>query len=114
MLWKLDVDRVQSPSRSAAADTAAATAGLFHTISSGDVRFVHRTRPTAPSTLLNLRPGDLCQYVDRQDVPRHRWSTGRPASGLAGGDRLIDGCRPNGRLASGNLHLDRLLSLIHI
>jgi len=26
-----------------------------------------------------------------------------------GSDRLIDGCRPNGRRAAGNLHLDRLL-----
>ena len=35
-------------------------------------------------------------------------STGRAAT-LSGRHRLIDGCRPNGRLAAGNLHLDRLL-----
>jgi len=33
----------------------------------------------------------------------------RPAGARPGGDRLIDGCRPNGRRVAGNLHLDRLL-----
>ena len=36
-------------------------------------------------------------------------TTDRPASARPGADRLIDGCRPNGRRAAGNLHLDRLL-----
>ena len=40
---------VESPSRFTAAAAAAAAVGLFHTISSGDVRFVHRIRATAAS-----------------------------------------------------------------
>ena len=63
---------VQWPSRSA----AAAGVALFHTISSGDVLFVHRTRPLATSTLLNLRPRDLCRDV------------GRPVSEQAGGPAI--------------------------
>jgi len=58
---------IQSPSRTAAA-AAAAAVGLFHTISSGDVRRANRKRPLPASTLLNLRPRDLYWYGDRWDV----------------------------------------------